>query len=299
MLPTRHKHTDFETTLDPIANLVHGKPDTVSYTDLNGVDQQLEYKSLVAQDPCRLPMPIDREGYNDVETSYRYWAMGHTDWINVNSASKQYLVESPSDDQRRRLFDFGGATGRFLRHAWAFGREEFDLWGCDFAPANVNWTQRYLSPDIKFILNSDLPHLPFSDGYFDIVTAFSVFTHIDQLEDSWLLELRRITRAGGLLYITIQNDETWLSMQNRPEFMAHFEKANQFDSTIHVSPEIFTQPIPLPRIVFRMSKDTTYNCNVWCSNDYVNQRWSRFFKIHRIAPCGHKRFQSVVLMSPR
>ena len=60
-------------------------------------------------------------------------------------------------------------------------------------------------------------------------------------------------------------------MQNRPEFMAHFEKANQFDSTIHVSPEIFTQPIPLPRIVFRMSKDTTYNCNVWCCREVNRQ----------------------------
>lgn len=299
MQPVRQKHTDIETTLDPIANLIEGKPDSVAYVDLLGNELQLDYKPLVSKDPFRLPMPVDREGYDDVGTTFRYWAMGHTDWLNVQSGVKQYLGDVSESGQKRRLFDFGGATGRFLRHAWAFGREAFDLWGCDFAPANVEWTRRYLSPDIKFILNFDLPHLPFSDRYFDIVTAFSVFTHIDQLEESWLLELRRITRPDGLLYITIQNDETWLSMQNRSEFMAHFEKANQFDSTIHVSPEIFSSPIPLPRIVFRMSKDPTYNCNVWFSSDYVMDRWSRFFKIHRIVPCAHNRFQSVVLMSPR
>lgn len=297
-LPLRKKHTDIETTLDPIEHLIDGKPDSVAYVDLMGNDQHLNYKSLVSQDPYRLPMPVDREGYDGIDTTYRYWAMGHTDWLNVQTAVSQFLGEPDDRKQKQRLLDFGGATGRFLRHAWAFGRDELELWGCDFAPANVNWTKRYLAPNIKFFLNSDLPHLPFSDGYFDVVTAFSVLTHIDQLEDVWLLELRRITKENGLLYITIQNDETWLAMRNRPEFISHFEKANQFDSTIHVTPEIFSKPIPLPRIVFRMSRDTTYNCNVWFSSEYVMKQWSRFFKIHRIVPCAHNRFQSVVLMSP-
>jgi hypothetical protein len=29
--------------------------------------------------------------------------------------------------------------------------------------------------------------LPFRDGQFDLITAFSVFTHIDALEIAWLL----------------------------------------------------------------------------------------------------------------
>ena len=49
------------------------------------------------------------------------------------------------------------------------------------------------------------PHLPFEDKYFDVIYCGSVFTHMDDLADAWLLELKRITRPSGRTYITIHD----------------------------------------------------------------------------------------------
>jgi ubiquinone/menaquinone biosynthesis C-methylase UbiE len=48
-------------------------------------------------------------------------------------------------------------------------------------------------------VNTILPHLPFEDRSFDVVYAGSVFTHIDDLAQTWFLELRRVLHAGGML----------------------------------------------------------------------------------------------------
>ena len=63
-------------------------------------------------------------------------------------------------------------------------------------------------------VNTTLPHLLFADGYFRFSYAGSVFTHIDDFADAWFLELRRITRAGGHLYVTIHDDHTLASFRN-------------------------------------------------------------------------------------
>jgi hypothetical protein len=42
-----------------------------------------------------------------------------------------------------------------------------------------------------------------------------VFTHIDDLADAWLLELKRILRPGGRLYITVLDKNSLQSLINR------------------------------------------------------------------------------------
>ena len=51
-----------------------------------------------------------------------------------------------------------------------------------------------------------------------------VFTHIDDLVDSWLLELRRTLKPGGRLYVTIHDDTSvWMS---RNELREHPRSAS-------------------------------------------------------------------------
>jgi SAM-dependent methyltransferase len=52
---------------------------------------------------------------------------------------------------------------------------------------------------------TSVPHLPFEDGSFDLAYCGSVFTHIRELADAWLLELRRVVRSGGHIYVTIHD----------------------------------------------------------------------------------------------
>ncbi len=240
----RAKDSALDNVLPPVGELVSDKPTILSYVNLDGVEQKLDYRHLTAFDPMPIPMPIDREGYGSVETSAQYWATGHGDWLNVSEAIERHVQLDDQNDRRSKLLDFGCATGRFLRHAWAFGSEKIESWGCDFAPANVQWTKRYLTPEIRIFLNTDAPHLPFADEYFDVVTAFSVFTHIDLLEDAWLLELRRITHRRGILYLTIQNEAAWKKVTTRPGSLSHLMRANQVPGNIVVNEELFHSPMP-------------------------------------------------------
>ena len=204
----RIKETAIDKTLPPPGHLVDGQTGMLRYVDLDGQMRERDIGHLAKLDPMPLPMPIDREGYGTAKESFNYWASGHGDWLNVCTAMERHLGSVPCPPLPR-LLDFGCATGRFLRHAWVFGKEQVDPWGCDFAPANVQWVKRHLPSEFKVVLNSSSAHLPFPDGYFDVVTGFSVFTHIDQFEEAWLLELRRITSKRGLLYLTIMNEASW------------------------------------------------------------------------------------------
>ena len=266
------KPTNIKKILPPVGELLAELKHTNSnYLDLDGQQHKIDFRELAAADPYPIPLPVDREGYGTVASSPYYWASGHCDWLNVQTAMERHL--KPRTGQPIRLLDFGCATCRFLRHPQVFGGEKYDVWGCDFAVENINWNKTHFPSSIKTFLNNANPHLPFPDDYFDVITAFSVFTHIDQFEDAWLLELRRITQPGGLLYLTTQNDAMWKHYLDNPYSLEHLSRANKIESnTIHVDEALFKSPMPESRLVFRMSNSQVYNCNVWHSDEYLRDK---------------------------
>jgi SAM-dependent methyltransferase len=105
-----------------------------------------------------------------------------------------------------RVLDFGCAEGRMLRF---FPRtEESELWGVDINAERIAWAQRHLEPPFFFATTTTAPHLPFEDNHFDFVYCLSVFTHISDLADAWFLELLRVTRPEGHVYLTIHDEHT-------------------------------------------------------------------------------------------
>jgi SAM-dependent methyltransferase len=106
-----------------------------------------------------------------------------------------------------RVLEFGCSAGRLLRHLEPEATAA-EVWGVDLHSAAVHWAQAHLSPPFHFLTNTTAPHLPFEDGYFGFIFAGSVWTHIGELDDAWLLEMRRILRPGGRLYITISDENT-------------------------------------------------------------------------------------------
>ncbi len=115
-----------------------------------------------------------------------------------------------------RVLEFGCSAGRQTRHmTWALERGE--VWGVDIASEHIYWCQNHLDPRFNFLTVTSAPHLPFEDNYFNFVYAGSVFTHLDDLADAWLLELRRITKNTGVLFITILDDRS-LAAYKRKDF---------------------------------------------------------------------------------
>jgi SAM-dependent methyltransferase len=105
----------------------------------------------------------------------------------------------------RRVLDFGCGAGRVLRHFLPDGtRGEF--WGCDIDERSIRWVQDHLCPPLHAYRCGDVPPLPHPAGYFDLVLALSVLTHITDSWSAWLVELHRILADDGLLLATFMGE---------------------------------------------------------------------------------------------
>ncbi len=132
-------------------------------------------------------------------------------------AIKAGIIQALPDDYSfdgRRVLDFGCGAGRVLRQFLPEAASG-EFWGCDLHPPAIAWLDEHLSPPLRFYANDEIP-MPHPEGYFDLVYAISVFTHITHEWSAWLLELHRILKPDGILLATILGPELWGRSLGRP-----------------------------------------------------------------------------------
>jgi SAM-dependent methyltransferase len=120
---------------------------------------------------------------------------GERQWALVKS-----LTSEPLRD--KRILDFGCGVGRILRPA-VDDSPDARFWGCDIDGPSVEWLSAELEGRAEIFRSPEVPRLPFADGLFDVIYAFSVFTHLVDNWSSWLLELHRLIRDDGVLALTV------------------------------------------------------------------------------------------------
>jgi len=114
-------------------------------------------------------------------------------YADLGEALRRGIVDLLPPDwswAERRVLDFGCGAGRTLRHFLpeaAVG----EFWGCDIDDASISWLREHLSPPLRVFNNAAGPPLPQPDGYFDLIWAISVFTHVTDRWSEWLAELHR------------------------------------------------------------------------------------------------------------
>jgi SAM-dependent methyltransferase len=108
----------------------------------------------------------------------------------------------------KRVLDFGCGAGRTLRH-FLDEAERGEFYGCDIDAPSIVWLEKNLSPPLHVFESAEEPGLPQPDRFFDLVYAFSVFTHLTDHWAGWLLELNRVLKPGGLLIATFLNEGLW------------------------------------------------------------------------------------------
>src|SRR6184192_4124487 len=158
--------------------------------------------------PLELPLPpvelLQRVGkIDDRDISGTYEAIGR--------ACRRRLERFLPDDwswEDKRILDFGCGAGRTLRHFLKEARIA-EFYGCDIDGPSVDWLSKHLSPPFHAFETGELPSLPQTDGFFDLVYAFSVFTHLTDQWAGWLLELHRVLRPQGLLFATFLSEPHW------------------------------------------------------------------------------------------
>jgi ubiquinone/menaquinone biosynthesis C-methylase UbiE/ketosteroid isomerase-like protein len=135
---------------------------------------------------------------------YNYPAHGET---HVRKMLEIVYASDFSFKKNDRILDLGCGAGRMIRHLKGLS-ETCEIWGTDISAEHIYWCKQHLSPPFNFATTTKVPHLPFEDRSFHLIYCGSVFTHIDDLADAWLLELKRILAPGGRVYLTIHDNHT-------------------------------------------------------------------------------------------
>lgn len=241
-------------------------------------------EEFIARDTYPVPHASDREGYN-LNFNARYFMTGLADHLKILGAAKKYGVNVES------FFDFGCASGRVLRHFCAQS-DIPHLWGSDINGRHIRWLNDHMPSRLKVIHNSCVPHIPIADNSVDVVSAFSVFTHIDTFETAWLAELYRVLKPGGLCYLTVHNDDTWKLLQSAGEENELLKRFQASDPNVD---ELLKHDIPVDRKCFRYTDLGPYRALVVHSNAYLQKTWGRYFEILEIQGKAHGYMQSVLI----
>lgn len=100
-----------------------------------------------------------------------------------------------------RGLDFGCSSGRVVR-VLAAAYPDFEWYACDPNGDAIRWARRDLRR-IRFAVSPGSPPLSYSDGFFDLVFAISIWSHFaESAALQWFDEMRRIIRPGGHLVLT-------------------------------------------------------------------------------------------------
>ncbi|MET9104248.1 class I SAM-dependent methyltransferase [Streptomyces antibioticus] len=107
------------------------------------------------------------------------------------------LLDAAGIKQGVRVLDVGAGTGTVAALACGRGAK---VTAVDAEPGMV--AQAALSVPEADVRLAALPHLPFADDEFDVTVGNFVLNHVGQPRQA-LTELRRVTRAGGRIAVTI------------------------------------------------------------------------------------------------
>lgn len=102
-----------------------------------------------------------------------------------------------------RILDFGCGWGRFIRFFMKEVASE-NIFGSDVMPLAINICKQNALPGHFDVLEKD-GTLPYPDKFFDVLMAYSVFTHLpEDVHLHWMRELARVSKLGAVFCLTLE-----------------------------------------------------------------------------------------------
>jgi SAM-dependent methyltransferase len=196
--------------------------------------------------------------------------MGDTDPVRVFEESghghRQFIGELLPDDwdwAGKRTLDFGCGVGRILRNFFP-ETPVAEFWGCDIDLPSIEWLQANLEPPFHFFATEEEASLPQEDGFFDLIYAFSVYTHFTENWAGWMLEHHRVLGDGGYLLVSFLGEGMSEALTGEP----WDADRTGMNSLLHGYPWELGGPI-------------AFNSEWW-----IKAHWGRAFEIVGLRPHG-------------
>ncbi len=186
-----------------------------------------------------------------------------------------------------RLLDFGCGPGRIMRWLGPLA-DDVELHGVDIDADAIVWAGEHI-PYARFAVAPHEPPMPYPDGHFDLVINHSVFTHLDErMQDLWLAELRRVTRSGATVLLTVHGT-------------CHVQTVVQQFQNSGEDPEPYLTRLETDGILFIAEDDYVgsthppFYHSTFHAPWYVFEHWHDFFDIRAYIPEGSGTQDLVVL----
>ncbi len=175
----------------------------------------------------------------------------------VASSLLSSALSSGCEVAARQILDFGCGCGRVARHIMASVPSAF-LTGIDLDREAINWCSTHLPG--RFLVAAALPPTPLPTHTFDLIYAVSVFTHLDEpAQDSWLAEIARLLKPGGLLLASTHNP------------VLTFERPDLSESHHRV--------LQATGFLFAAGSGPLNEQSAFHSDEYLRTHWSRWFQL--------------------
>ncbi len=102
-----------------------------------------------------------------------------------------------------RVCDFGSGWGRYTRFMIKYAHPD-NIYGMDVNGGMLEKCRKNFGM-CNFLKISSLPPSPVHEKFFDLLIAYSVFSHLaPDCADTWIDDFARIMRPGGLVILTTQ-----------------------------------------------------------------------------------------------
>src|SRR5262249_36374105 len=160
--------------------------------------------------------------------------------------------------------DWGCGCGRVLRHWSQLSRTR--VYGCDIDPRMIEWCRANL-PFASVTVTELDPPLPYADDSFDLIYAFSVFTHLaEELQHAWMGECRRVLSPGGyLLFSTLG------------EYYAPLGRLTESELRSFAAGDVV--------VLYEQSAGTSL-CSAYHPPEYVHKKLAADFELITFRPAG-------------
>lgn len=152
--------------------------------------------------------------------------------------------------------------------------------GADIDLAAVQWCRKALGTG-TFVGLEPLPPMPYDAGSFDLVTSYSVLTHLTrEVQDVWLEEVARVLRPGGWFITTTHGDLALSFAQRRSS--PTWPDDGFWDASSDPTLDGIAPP--------------DYYRATYQSEAFSGQSLGRYFDVIDYVPAGASSFQDLILL---